>query len=92
MTANNVIQTAPIYDVAADGIRIGVSGEPSDTNANVVQFHTVQNNVVEGYGRVYPSSKGITQGQGHDNLYTHNDVYDGYKGAIQVCYCADSGR
>ena len=37
-----------------------------------------------------PSSKGIDQGQGHDNLYTHNDVYDGYKGAIKVCYCANS--
>ena len=45
-----------------------------------------ENNVVEGYGRMFPSSKGITQGQGHDNLYTHNDVYDGYKGAIHVCY------
>lgn len=90
VTANNVIQNSAIYDVASDGIRIGVSGQASDTNANVVQFHTVQNNVVEGYGRVYPSSKGITQGQGHDNLYTHNDVYDGYKGAIKVCYCANS--
>ncbi len=90
VNANNIIENSAIYDVAADAIRIGASGQPSDTNANVAQFHTVQNNVVEGYGRVFPSSKGITQGQGHDNLYTHNDVYDGYKGAIKVCYCANS--
>ena len=90
VTANNVIENSAFYDLAADGIRIGISGTPTDTNANVPQFNTVQNNVVEGYGRVFPSSKGITQGQGHDNLYTHNDVYDGYKGAINVCYCADS--
>ena len=76
--------------MASDGIRIGTSGNSTDTNANVPQFNTVQNTVVEGYGRVFPGSKGITQGQGHDNLYTHNDVYDGYKGAIKVCYCANS--
>ena len=39
---------------------------------------------------MFASSKGITQGDGHDNLYTHNDVYDGYKGAIKICYCANS--
>jgi uncharacterized protein (TIGR03437 family) len=90
VTANNLIENSAFYELAADGIRVGVSGQASDTNANVPQFHTVQNNVVEGYGRVFASSKGITQGQGHDNVYTHNDVYDGYKGAIHVCYCANS--
>ncbi len=90
VTANNLIENSAIYDVAAEAIRIGTSGQPSDTNANVPQFNTIQNTVVEGYGRVYTSSKGISQGQGHDNLYTHNDVYDGYKGAIKVCYCANS--
>jgi uncharacterized protein (TIGR03437 family) len=90
VAANNLIENSAFYDLAADGIRIGVAGNATDTNANVPQFNTVQNTVVEGYGRVYVSSKGITQGQGHDNLYTHNDVYDGYKGAIKVCYCANS--
>jgi uncharacterized protein (TIGR03437 family) len=90
VASNNLIENSAFYDLAADAIRIGISGNPTDTNANVPQFNTVQNSVVEGYGRVYPSSKGISQGQGHHNLYTHNDVYDGYKGAIKVCYCADS--
>ena len=90
VTANNLIENSAFYDLAADGIRIGGSGQSSNTNANVPQFNTVQNSVVEGYGRVYASSKGITQGEGHDNLYTHNDVYDGYKGAIHVCYCGNS--
>jgi hypothetical protein len=90
VTANNVIENSAFFELAADAIRVGTSGQSSDTNANVPQFHMVRNNVVEGYGRVYASSKAITQGQGHDNLYTHNDVYDGYKGAIHVCYCSDS--
>ena len=90
VSANNIVENSAFYDLGAAGIRIGVGGNATDTNANVVQFHTVQNTVVEGYGRVYASSKGIDQGQGHDNLYTHNDVYDGYKDAIKVCYCANS--
>ena len=90
VAAYNVIENSAFYDLGSSGIRIGASGTPADTNANVVQFNTVQNTVVEGYGRIFTSSKGISQGQGHDNLYTHNDVYDGYKGAIKVCYCANS--
>ena len=53
LSANNVIENSAFYDLAAGGIRIGVAGNATDTNANVPQFHTVQNTVVEGYGRVY---------------------------------------
>ncbi len=90
VTANNLVENSAFYDLGANAIRIGTSGQSGDTNANVPQFHTVQNTVVEGYGRIFPGSTGIVQGEGHDNLYTHNDVYDGYKGAIHVCYCASS--
>ena len=45
----------------------------------------MQNNVVEGYGRLIPAAFGISQGYGHDNTYTHNDVYDGYHGGISIC-------
>jgi hypothetical protein len=54
---------------------------------NVPQFITVENNVVEGYGRVFPNAWGISQGDGHDNTYIHNDVYDGYHAAIGICQC-----
>jgi uncharacterized protein (TIGR03437 family) len=90
VTANNVVQNSAFYDVGANAVRIGISGKASNTNANVAQFHTIENNVVEGYGRVFPGSTGIEQGEGHDNLYTHNEVYDGYKGAIHICYCSNS--
>ena len=56
----------------------------ADTDANIPQSNTVQNNVVEGYGRTIPAAFGIGQGEGHDNLYTHNDVYDGYHCAIST--------
>ncbi|MGH9830602.1 MAG: hypothetical protein ACREDR_45935, partial [Blastocatellia bacterium] len=73
------------YDLGAMGVRIGVPNLPVDTDANVPQSVTVQNTVIEGYGRVFPAAFGISQGDGHDNTYTHNDIYDGYHGAISVC-------
>ncbi|SPE28594.1 conserved hypothetical protein [Candidatus Sulfopaludibacter sp. SbA3] len=84
VVANNLIENSAFYDIGALGVRIGNPFQPADTDANVPQLTTVQNNVVEGYGRIIPASFGIGQGMGHDNLYTHNDVYDGYHCAIST--------
>jgi hypothetical protein len=84
VTSNNVVKNSRFYDIGALGMRIGDPWVPLETDANVPQQITVENNVVEGYGRIIPSSFGIGQGMGHDNLYTHNDVYDGYHGAIAI--------
>ena len=81
---NNVVENSAFYDIGVVGVRIGNPYQPADTDANVPQFTTVQNNVVEGYGRTIPAAFGIGQGMGHDNLYTHNDVYDGYHCAIST--------
>ncbi len=81
---NNVVQNSAFYDLGVMGIRIGNPYQPVDTDSNEPQFTTVQNNVVEGYGRTIPAAFGIGQGMGHDNLYTHNDVYDGYHCAIST--------
>jgi uncharacterized protein (TIGR03437 family) len=81
---NNVVQNNAFFDIGALGVRIGEPFAAADTDANEAQFTTVQNNVVEGYGRMVPASFGIGQGMGHDNLYTHNDVYDGYHCAIST--------
>ncbi len=84
VVANNLIENSAFYDVGVVGIRIGNPYAPADTDANVPQSVTVENNVVEGYGRTIPASFGIGQGVGHDNLYTHNEVYDGYHCAIST--------
>ena len=81
---NNIVENSAFYDIGVIGIRIGNPFQPADTDANVPQSTTVRNNVVEGYGRTIPASFGIGQGMGHDNLYTHNDVYDGYHCAIST--------
>ena len=84
VVANNVVENSAFYDIGALGVRIGNPFVMADTDANVPQLTTVENNVVEGYGRVIPASFGIGQGMGHDNLYTHNDVYDGYHCAVST--------
>ena len=59
VAANNVIENSAFYDLAADAhSHRNVGATPADTNANVPQFNTVQNNVVEGYGRVYREFQG----------------------------------
>ncbi|HTR02694.1 MAG TPA: right-handed parallel beta-helix repeat-containing protein, partial [Thermoanaerobaculia bacterium] len=84
LVAYNVIADSAFYDIGALGIRIGQPYVQADTDANEAQWTTVRNDVVEGYGRTIPASFGIGQGMGHDNLYTHNDVYDGYHCAIST--------
>ncbi|HUI98176.1 MAG TPA: right-handed parallel beta-helix repeat-containing protein [Xanthobacteraceae bacterium] len=88
VTARNLIENSAFYDLGAHGIRIGENNNTDldalTNDANVPQFFVVQNNVVSGYGRVIPAAFGIGQGVGHDNLYVHNDVYDGYHCAISI--------
>ena len=84
VTSHIVVQNSAFYDVGTAGVRVGFPGLPTDSDANVPQSITVQNNVVEGYGRTIPAAFGIASGVGHDNLYTHNDVYDGYHCAISI--------
>ena len=84
-TAYNTFENGALYDIGGLGIRVGVLPSSSDTDANVPQFTTIQNNLIEGISRVIPSGPGIVQGSGHDNTYTHNDIYDGYHSGVEVC-------
>lgn len=83
-TANNILENSAIYDVASHGVRIGLLAQNSDTGANVPQFTTVENTLIEGFGRVFAKGFGIAQGCNHDNVYTHNEIYDGYSGGINI--------
>jgi len=80
-----VIQNSALYDIGDSPVRIGHSPTGSDTAAKVVQFVTVQNNLIQGYSRVFADGEGIAQGNGHDISYLHNDILDGYHAGISVC-------
>ena len=83
--SNDLIQNSAFYDIGASGIHIGHEPLGSDKAANVVQFVTVQNNIVQGYSRVFASGEGFAQGNGHDITYLHNDITDGYHAGISIC-------
>jgi len=84
-SGHNNVENSMFYDIGAMAIRIGMLPYYTDTDANVPQFNTVQNTAVEGFGRVIASAPGISQGDAHDNTYTHNDIYDGYQDGIELC-------
>lgn len=84
-TAHNTVENSAFYDLGGFGVRVGLLAQDNDTDANVAQFTTVENNVFSGFGRVTPGTFAISQGDGHDNLYTHNDIYDGYQTGIKIC-------
>ena len=84
-TSHDVVKNSALYDLGGFGIRYGLLANYKDTDANVAQFGTFENNVIAGYGRITPSADGIALGDSHDNLITHNDIYDGYHGGIHVC-------
>jgi uncharacterized protein (TIGR03437 family) len=88
VTAHNVIENSAFYDLGTNGVRIGLPAQLADTDANLPQFITIENTVVTGYGRVIPEVAGIVQYEGHNNVFTHNDVYDGYHQAIAICFCS----
>jgi hypothetical protein len=84
-TSHNTFENGALYDIGGLGIRIGQLPAQADTDATVPQFNTFQNNLIEGFSRVFYSGPAIVQGSGHDNTYTHNDIYDGYHSGIEIC-------
>jgi len=84
-TANNSVKNAALYDLGAFGVRVGMPAAYTDTDANVPHDTTVENTLIGSYGRVFPSAIGLVQGDGHDNTYSHNDIFDGYHSAVEVC-------
>ena len=83
--SNDAIEDSAFYDIGSSGIHIGHHPLGSDQAANVVQFVTVRNNIVQGYSRVFADGEGLAQGNGHDIGYVHNDVTDGYHAGISIC-------
>jgi hypothetical protein len=90
--SNDIIENSAFYDVGDCGIRIGHHPAGSDKPANVVQLVTVENNIVQGYSRVFADGEGISQANGHDITYLHNDVTDGYHAGMSICLLGCPGH
>jgi hypothetical protein len=83
--SNDVIESSTFADLGDSGVRIGHTPTGSDTAAGVPGGITVQNNLIEGFSRVFADGEGIAQGNGHTMNYVHNDILDGYHAGISAC-------
>jgi hypothetical protein len=83
--ANDTIENSAFYDVGASGIRIGHTPSGGDRPQYVAQFINVQNNLVQGYSRVFVDGEGVSMGNGHDVTFQHNDITDGYHAGMSIC-------
>jgi hypothetical protein len=82
---NDAIQNSAFYDLGSTGIRIGRHPWGGDQYPSVPQFLTVQNNIVQGYSRVFADGEGVATGNGHDITIQHNDINDGYHAGVSIC-------
>jgi len=85
-STGNVVQNNAFYDLGGGGIILGKIATGQETDSNVPQFGTVQNNIVQGYGRMFPGAGAMVLLIGHDMTFTHNDVTDGYNQGIAICF------
>jgi len=79
------VVNSAFYDIGDCGVRIGSHPRVGDRWNHVVQYVTVENTIVQGYGRVFPGGAGISLSNGHDATFLHNDITDGYHSGISVC-------
>jgi hypothetical protein len=83
--SNDFVQNSAFYDLGSSGIHIGHAPSGSDFTSSVVHAITVQNNIVQGYSRVFADGEGFAQGNGNNITYQHNDINDGYHAGISIC-------
>ncbi len=83
--ANDAIRNSAFYDIGDSGVRIGHKPSGMDRAESQVQRITVENNLIQGYSRVFADGEGIAQAGGHDLVYSHNDINDGYHAGISAC-------
>jgi hypothetical protein len=79
------IANSIFYDIGESAIRIGSHPRVGDRWNHVVQYVTVENNLVQGYSRVFAGGAGIAMSNGHDLTILHNDISDGYASGISIC-------
>ena len=73
-----------IHDIAAGGIRLGVTGDKSPDAATANHSHIVTDNHLHALGRVNSPAVGVLILQSGTNRIAHNHIHDLYYTAISV--------
>jgi hypothetical protein len=82
---DDTIELSKLEDLGDSGIRVGHTVSGSDTTSAVVNNLNINNNLVDGYSRVFADGEGVAEGNGQGITIEYNDITDGYHAGISIC-------